>query len=88
LAIVVVWNPDVATIHIEDVFATNGYRIVSLILLAYTLGKQPVQHAEIHMKRSILSAEIVQLPYSDAVTELIQLKIAPVPESDAHMLSR
>jgi hypothetical protein len=54
--VMVMGSPYVVTVHINDVFTTDGMRIVSLVLLPDPLRENPIHYAEVHMDRSILYA--------------------------------
>jgi len=53
---VAVWNPNIIAVNIEDILPSQGYGVVSLVLLSYTFREEPVQDAEVNMYRSVSDA--------------------------------
>jgi hypothetical protein len=57
--IVVMGCPHVMTVHVNNIFTSDGDSIIGFIFLPHPIGKQIIHHTEVHMDRSILDAIIL-----------------------------
>ena len=72
--------PDIVKVYVDHVFPADGYGLVRLALVTYSLREKPVQNSHVDMVRSELGAEMSQLPSVDPVPELVQFVEASVAQ--------
>jgi hypothetical protein len=82
---VLMLEQDKISININDVLAVQRNAVSGLVFLSDSLRKQPVQHAEIDVKRPELPTVKLQVSRSQAVLETVELDEPAFTKRNAEM---
>ena len=75
------------TVNINDIFSVQRYAVTRLVLLAHTLGKQPVQNTEVNVHGPELPAVVFQVLLAQAVREMVEFNESAVAEHYPEMFT-